>query len=318
VADKPVAHVNAAEDVDLQWAAQYSTIGLTAGTSTPDDVIDAVEARLLEADVARASPSSVPPRLPNEFVPSNQWIAWFQWNAENQAELPWTEEHNLPPRELAAVAASLQEFQRGESSEGRSLLSRGFRHAMESGDSDYYEALRLFIAEENRHGAYLGSFLIAHHVPLLQATPADNIFRFLRHLGGLEGAIRVLLTAEIIACTYYRAMAAATSSPVLKAICRQVLHDEYKHLRFQKERLELIGIKRPAWIKQLGTWLQSTMLMVAILAIWPRHRVAINAGGYTFTAFLSETFQVYYRQITGKKKSTRAGLLQYMPREVAK
>ena len=49
-AGKPVVHVNAPDDVDTSWASKYDTIGLTAGTSTPDAIIDAVEARLLSAD----------------------------------------------------------------------------------------------------------------------------------------------------------------------------------------------------------------------------------------------------------------------------
>ncbi len=44
---KPVVHVNSADDIDSAWAAQYNNIGLTAGTSTPDSIIDAVEAKLL-------------------------------------------------------------------------------------------------------------------------------------------------------------------------------------------------------------------------------------------------------------------------------
>lgn len=46
-AGKPVSHVNSPEDVDLAWAEQFETIGLTAGTSTPDSIIDAVESKLL-------------------------------------------------------------------------------------------------------------------------------------------------------------------------------------------------------------------------------------------------------------------------------
>ena len=43
-----VHHVQQASDVQSEWLTDAQTIGLTAGTSTPDSVIDAVEARLRE------------------------------------------------------------------------------------------------------------------------------------------------------------------------------------------------------------------------------------------------------------------------------
>lgn len=42
----PVAHVQGPNDLDDEWLRSFSTVGLTAGTSTPDDVIDAVERAL--------------------------------------------------------------------------------------------------------------------------------------------------------------------------------------------------------------------------------------------------------------------------------
>ena len=41
-----VHHVQTADDLLPEWFKDAMTVGLTAGTSTPDDVIDAVEARL--------------------------------------------------------------------------------------------------------------------------------------------------------------------------------------------------------------------------------------------------------------------------------
>lgn len=42
----PVVHVQGPGDVDPDWFADFAVVGLTAGTSTPDAVIDAVEDRL--------------------------------------------------------------------------------------------------------------------------------------------------------------------------------------------------------------------------------------------------------------------------------
>jgi 4-hydroxy-3-methylbut-2-enyl diphosphate reductase len=43
----PVAHVQTADDLDPDWLASFNVVGLTAGTSTPDSTIDAVEQVLM-------------------------------------------------------------------------------------------------------------------------------------------------------------------------------------------------------------------------------------------------------------------------------
>jgi 4-hydroxy-3-methylbut-2-enyl diphosphate reductase len=55
-----VHHVQTAADVEPEWLDGANVVGLTAGTSTPDDVIDRVEARLRElaADVRSVAPTS--------------------------------------------------------------------------------------------------------------------------------------------------------------------------------------------------------------------------------------------------------------------
>ena len=58
-----VHHVETAADLEPHWLEGASVVGLTAGTSTPDDVIERVEARLrqlAEAGAAEAVPESAP------------------------------------------------------------------------------------------------------------------------------------------------------------------------------------------------------------------------------------------------------------------
>lgn len=45
----PCQHVETAEELDVEWARRFRIVGLTAGTSTPDEVIAAVHRRLLQA-----------------------------------------------------------------------------------------------------------------------------------------------------------------------------------------------------------------------------------------------------------------------------
>jgi 4-hydroxy-3-methylbut-2-enyl diphosphate reductase len=44
----PVLHVQSAADLDPDWLAPFDVVGLTAGTSTPDATIDAVERALCD------------------------------------------------------------------------------------------------------------------------------------------------------------------------------------------------------------------------------------------------------------------------------
>ena len=52
-----VHHVQTDTDVRPEWFDAAHVVGLTAGTSTPDEIIDSVEARILQLDAERAVPS---------------------------------------------------------------------------------------------------------------------------------------------------------------------------------------------------------------------------------------------------------------------
>ena len=146
----------------------------------------------------------------------------------------------------------MQEFQLGESSEGRHLMTRAIRHAADTGDVDYIPALRLFIAEEHRHARDLGRVLDLAGIPRVGRTWPDTVFRWLRKGAGLELSIAVLVTAEIIAKVYYAALREATHAPVLRRLCDQILADEVQHVRFQAERVAILRrgqippVRRPA------------------------------------------------------------------------
>lgn len=53
-----VHHVQSAEDLRVEWLERANTVGVTAGTSTPDEVIQRVEQRLMELAARRAEPCS--------------------------------------------------------------------------------------------------------------------------------------------------------------------------------------------------------------------------------------------------------------------
>jgi len=216
---------------------------------------------------------------------SHQWCRYFRRNATQLLEIPWEQGVTLTPAERDAIAESVREFQLGESAEGRHFVGAAKAYAARSGDHEYVDAVRLLIAEEQRHARELGRFLDLAGIPRARATWSDGVFRWLRKRAGLEVCVAVLLTAEIIAKVYYDALAQASDSLVLARICAQILRDEEEHVRFQAERLGLLRAARFAPAVFLSHAMHRLMLAVASLVVWRKHRHALRAGGYGFFGY---------------------------------
>lgn len=219
---------------------------------------------------------------------SRQWCAYFRANATRLLELPWQLAPAMSPDEKATVAASLQDFQLGEQSEGRHLLRRAAAHAARVGDPHYEEAVALFIAEEQRHARDLGRVLSHEGIPLLQRSRLDGVFRLLRRLAGLELMLVVLLTAEAIGMVYYLAIRRASRSALLRRLCDQLSRDEVQHLRFHAERLARLRSGRSRWRVGLACRWHRALLWGTCVLVWCKHRQALRAGGLTFGRFLRE------------------------------
>ena len=222
---------------------------------------------------------------PGRTLPSSFWEERLRQSLANPPRVPWHEATNISPAEVEAIRASIQEFQLGEQSEGRHLSKAAREHARESGDPAYFRAMQLFIREEQHHAALLGRFMDAVGIARASRTFADSVFRKLRRLTGLEVSICVLLTAEIIARVYYRALLLATRSPALRAICHRILDDEAGHVRFQSERLAILRRKRPRFALLASMLLQGLLYAGSLLVVWRGHRAALRAGGFSFGEF---------------------------------
>src|SRR5688572_26656258 len=101
---------------------------------------------------------------------SLEWRKYYEENALALLEIPWSMGHELTDEEQIAITSSVQDFQAGESSEGRHLFQYAKTHAKQTGDNEYIEAIRLFIAEEQRHARDLAHFLQINGIPLVKTT----------------------------------------------------------------------------------------------------------------------------------------------------
>lgn len=209
------------------------------------------------------------------------WAGYFEQNEKLRHD--FLTEQPLDEQTKALIFPTMRMFQLGEASDGRHLLAAAEKYVKKSGDEAYRPAVRGFITEENRHSAYLKAYMTHHGVKPSGHTPLDSIFRRLRRLYGLRGEVTVLMTAEIIALSYYSALGRCTDSAELSRICEKMLYDELRHIVFQSRTLYKLGSSRAKRV------FRRLFMEVTLLAVWlPLQRV-LKAGGYEFRDFRAES-----------------------------
>jgi hypothetical protein len=230
-----------------------------------------------------------------------QWQEYFHSNQSHFDHIRISDNDLFCIAEQKRFASSLQQFQRGEHSEGKHLL----QFAKQYGDPCYTAAIKLFIKEEQDHAMILGKFLDKHSIPRIKDHWVDGVFRMLRKLAGIENTISILLVAEIISKVYYKALFNATSSQLLKDICLQILRDEEKHLHFQccmLNRLQSKHTKAGNFLRQQYVHL---ILTGTIAVVWNYHQTVLRAGGFTFLSFYKANqtiFKSLLHMIKGQKE----------------
>jgi hypothetical protein len=199
--------------------------------------------------------------------------------------IPWHQGVEFTAAERSAVARSIQIFQLGETGQGRHITRAADDYAKRTGDTLYPTALQLFIEEEHRHAALLGQVLDAAGIPRIRRQWSAGLFRKLRHLAGLELAICVLLSAELIAMIYYSALRRATRSIVLRQVCQQILRDEVMHLKFQSERLAILRRRRSQRAQGMAVGAQWMLFVGTCGIFYCAHWRVLKAGGFSVRRF---------------------------------
>ncbi len=219
---------------------------------------------------------------------SVDWLRYFLTNAQQLLPIPWEAADHLSDDERQAIARSIQTFQLGESSEGTHLMKVARVYAERIHDPNWVPVVKLFIGEEQRHARDLARFMKQQGLPLAKHQWSDGWFRRLRRLSNLEMALMMLFTAELIATLYYRALGAATRSPILQQLCQQILHDETQHVHFQIDLLRQIRRSHPRWRIALTDSLYSAFFRLTVVAVWFDHRSVLQASRYTLAKFYAD------------------------------
>ena len=212
------------------------------------------------------------------------WTRHFRRNRERDWMIPFRAAAAITATEHARIAASIAEFQRGESSEARRYLEKSELFSGRTGDPAFHAASILFVREENEHAALLLRFMQIASIPARPRVFSDGVFRRLRACSDLGWSSRVLLVAELVAQEYYPCLQLATRHPALVRICDKVIFDEDAHIRFQVERIVRVEAALGPFTLALRDRLQTALMLAAAGVVYATHRpvLAVRLSGLEF------------------------------------
>lgn len=216
-----------------------------------------------------------------EDIKSFDWIEYFKYNNAHLTPLDYSLNNELNRGQKRLIFPSIKAFQIGEGSDGDHLTSVVKAFAEKSNYTAFPEIMRWFIIEENRHSQMLKAYLEAYGEECVQKLWIDNIFRGLRKMMGIECEVIVLVTAEMIALSYYDALADATESLLLKDICAQMLNDEIMHIVLQSDTLGRISNSRAEIINKLSRLVRKILMAATSSVVWKKYKDVFIKAGYT-------------------------------------
>lgn len=213
----------------------------------------------------------------------DSWLSFFRARRDRAVSI--LPEPAMDAAKRGLVARSIATFQLGESSDGAQLRAAAAAFARKRGLPVLPEITDLFIREEQFHAALLERFMEANGIPRLRSQWSDRVFRFLRRFAGFEAAIAVLLVAEIIALTYYRALQEATGSESLRRICETILADEEAHVAYESTLLVRFRLQRSPFLRLAARGIHCILFAGALAVVFAGHRRVLRAGGYSWSGF---------------------------------
>ncbi|MGE2719939.1 ferritin-like domain-containing protein [Mycolicibacterium celeriflavum] len=179
---------------------------------------------------------------------------------------------------------SVRRFQLGESGDGAQLL----RKADAAVDPDYTCAARLFVAEEQQHAALLLRLLGYLGGEPMRRHWSDAVFVRLRRLMGLRTELMMLTVPEVVALSYYGALARACPDPVTRAVAARIVADEHDHVRFQEHRLRAGFAGTGVVLRLVARGLWWVTAIGATLVIASDHGPLLDAIGYRRRRFVTD------------------------------
>jgi hypothetical protein len=228
--------------------------------------------------------------------PAAWWAEHFRRDLRRDWRIPWRDASPLSDEARERIASSIADFQRGESSEARGYLARSARFSAVAREPDFHLASLRFVEAENAHADLLRRFMQSAAIPLRSAFFTDGVFRWLRSLGDLGWASRVILIAELVAQEYYPCLRAATNHPGLTRICDQIISEEAAHIRFQVERIVRVEAAQRGCNVALRDRLQAGLMRGTACIVYAGHRRVLGTR-LTFGEFVERLMRRHRRAV---------------------
>ncbi len=230
-------------------------------------------------------------KLPN----LDYWKNYFLQNQSNLAKIDWSDNDLLSEEEIKCISASIAKFQLGEYSEGKKLIDFCDKYAQKHEDKTIKQITTLFIKEEQAHSYLLKRFMESNNIDTLKRDWTDNLFRSIRILSGYEMSITVLISAEIIALTYYDALSKATQSKLLKKICKKIIEEERNHVLYESMLLKSFNMQRIRLSQLVITFAHKCLFSCTVILVLIDHRAVLLKGGYKLYSFWSKNWEEFHK-----------------------
>ncbi len=204
----------------------------------------------------------------------SNWKRWQQFFAgRSERQLPaldTPEDYSDIPESLAK---SLAIFQLGESG-GGTIVGQARRSRIDCIDSNYADAVQLFVKEEHRHAEILAICIRNLGGTLIRQNWTAKLFVFTRRLIGLRLKVLVLLAAEVVGICYYHLLATRLPPTRLKSLLAQLVNDERAHLHFHTDFLRTQT--RSAWRRAVFVCTWRVTMVAAGIVVLIDHRKALR------------------------------------------
>jgi rubrerythrin len=243
------------------------------------------------------------------------WRNYFLQNKKHFSHITKSGLQELTAHEKKLLTKPIQQFQRGESSEGFHLLLAANMY-----NAEYGKAVTHFIKEEQKHAAVLACYMRQERIPSIKNHWTDSVFRNLRKYFGVQHTVMVLLSAEIIATVFYRALHNASSSRTLQKICTQIMSDEEMHINFQSFALQHMRANLSKATILLLRLYQIILMTGTSVVVWLCYYEVFKAGGYSLSRYVEAVKEEFVRadKMTNGNVGIeiRTPVVKYMEEEV--
>ena len=166
------------------------------------------------------------------------------------------------------LGPSLAVFQLGESGTGEHLFEAARRAGT---DPDYRVCLERFVGEEQEHARLLAVVLDAMDEPRRLHHWSDRVFVTIRRAHSLRTEVLVLMVAEVVALSYYGALAEGVAAPDLADVFARIRADEVVHVEFHGDTLPAQLQRFPRPVHALVRWAWSLLVVGAAVAVAKDH-----------------------------------------------